>query len=633
MIVKTVKVIVKAGKEAIKNLDDVKQGFEGIEQGSKDATVATGGLTFATRALGMALKAAGIGLVISLLVGLGNAFMKNQKVMDIVNTGLEILSLTFGSVANTFVNIIEGLYEMGMATGFFEKRIINVTNIITTQLNMAMNSFNLAMQTATLLWNMSPFGDGANIEDIKNLGKEIVKFGGDQKALIEDQVGNVETFIDDTKLGIDIMTTVWKEQTEGLITLFTDSENNIIKVSAALVQLRNDVKLAEAEQRKLQLTFQKDAETQRQIRDDISKTIDERIEANEELGKVLEKQVKEELRVANIRVKLAQKEHDQDKDNIDLQVALQNAKNEVLDIEERVHAQTSEQKTNEAALQDERIANMQELSSIGKSAYNEQLNQFDVEMQKRIQLAERTISNEEELQQMLIKIRADKDLKILELDNLIAQEKKKADAEKVAKQKREDDEDLKKAEEKFIQQQQNIDNIQGMFATMGKIRQEAFVKEQNELDKQLEKGLITQEEYDKETRKIEKASLRAEKRNAKFQILIDTAQGVAAAIKAGAGLIFPANLAAIGSGVAAVLSGIASAKAVLNQVPGGGSAGGEESVDLESDLPGGLGGLIPNMGAIEQPELGGQPVQAYVVETDISDAQALQEELDIQATL
>ena len=49
--------------------------------------------------------------------------------------------------------------------------------------------------------------------------------------------------------------------------------------------------------------------------------------------------------------------------------------------------------------------------------------------------------------------------------------------------------------------------------------------------------------------------------------------------------------------------------------------------------PGGIGGLIPNMGAITPPDTAAQPVQAFVVENDISNAQALQEELDIQATL
>ena len=48
---------------------------------------------------------------------------------------------------------------------------------------------------------------------------------------------------------------------------------------------------------------------------------------------------------------------------------------------------------------------------------------------------------------------------------------------------------------------------------------------------------------------------------------------------------------------------------------------------------GGIGGTIPNIGAITTPETNMQPVQAFVVENDISDAQALQEELDIQATL
>jgi hypothetical protein len=53
-------------------------------------------------------------------------------------------------------------------------------------------------------------------------------------------------------------------------------------------------------------------------------------------------------------------------------------------------------------------------------------------------------------------------------------------------------------------------------------------------------------------------------------------------------------------------------------------------------MPTGIGGegLIPNLEGIEATALGEpQPVQAYVVENDISNAQALQQELDVQATL
>lgn len=119
-------------------------------------------------------------------------------------------------------------------------------------------------------------------------------------------------------------------------------------------------------------------------------------------------------------------------------------------------------------------------------------------------------------------------------------------------------------------------------------------------------------------------------------ILIDTAKGVSGAIAAGAGLIFPANLGAIATGVASVLAGIANAKAVLSKV-GGGGPGPDTDIDVptgDTSIAQGLGPQDINMEAIDQPALGtGQPTQAFVVENDISNAQALQQELDLQSTL
>ena len=131
------------------------------------------------------------------------------------------------------------------------------------------------------------------------------------------------------------------------------------------------------------------------------------------------------------------------------------------------------------------------------------------------------------------------------------------------------------------------------------------------------------------------------KATALANILINSAQGVSAAIKAGAGLPFPANLGAIASGVATVLSGIVSAKAIFKKAksPLGGGDGGGDIDSATASVPAapsgiGGGGLIPNLESIEAEGLGEpQPVQAYVVENDISNAQALQQELDIQATL
>jgi len=125
------------------------------------------------------------------------------------------------------------------------------------------------------------------------------------------------------------------------------------------------------------------------------------------------------------------------------------------------------------------------------------------------------------------------------------------------------------------------------------------------------------------------------KATALTSILIDTARGISGAIAAGAGLPFPANLGAIATGVASVLSGIAQAKAVFKKVKGGGNDDLDTPDNIQTAVAEqGIGALTPNIQAIDQPQLGeSTPVQAFVVETEISNAQALQEELDLQATL
>ena len=88
-----------------------------------------------------------------------------------------------------------------------------------------------------------------------------------------------------------------------------------------------------------------------------------------------------------------------------------------------------------------------------------------------------------------------------------------------------------------------------------------------------------------------------------------------------------------------IATGLSNVKTILSTEAGDGEGGDSSvaeattSVSLPTQL-GGVGGTIPNMESIIPGGANGiQPVQAFVVETDISDSQALQEELDIQATL
>ena len=118
------------------------------------------------------------------------------------------------------------------------------------------------------------------------------------------------------------------------------------------------------------------------------------------------------------------------------------------------------------------------------------------------------------------------------------------------------------------------------------------------------------------------------------QALINTYSAAAAALApppTGAGPIF-GPIAAVG----AVAAGLANVKKIVaTKLTGVTDDGGDTGATPAIPQAGfsGFGGLVPNIDAITPPDTGVQPVQAFVVENDISDAQALQEELDIQATL
>ena len=132
-----------------------------------------------------------------------------------------------------------------------------------------------------------------------------------------------------------------------------DSKQSTIDLAKEIVELRKQVRLQEAEQRKLQLTYQKEAELQRQVRDDTSLTIEERIAANEKLGNILNKQLEDERFIASEKIRLAELELSKNKDNVDLKIALTNAEADLAEVEERITSQRSENKINETALEQE----------------------------------------------------------------------------------------------------------------------------------------------------------------------------------------------------------------------------------------------------------------------------------------
>jgi hypothetical protein len=120
-----------------------------------------------------------------------------------------------------------------------------------------------------------------------------------------------------------------------------------------LQKLQNNAKLAAAEQARLAEQYDRSAELLRQARDDERKSIDDRIQANNELAEVLDKQEKAELAAANAQVSAASAML-QHNNTIDNQVALTQALANADGVRAKIAGLRSEQQMNDLALSKEK---------------------------------------------------------------------------------------------------------------------------------------------------------------------------------------------------------------------------------------------------------------------------------------
>ena len=123
----------------------------------------------------------------------------------------------------------------------------------------------------------------------------------------------------------------------------------VISDSKEIVDLENQAALASAKRTKAQLEFQLQAEVERQKRDDESKNLQERIQANEKLNNILLTQLETEALYAEQIVDSAQAQYDKIQ-SIENEVALIQARTELVDLEERVAGQRSEFLMNQMSL-------------------------------------------------------------------------------------------------------------------------------------------------------------------------------------------------------------------------------------------------------------------------------------------
>lgn len=191
---------------------------------------------------------------------------------------------------------------------------------------------------------------------------------------------------------------------------------------------------------------------------------------------------------------------------------------------------------------------------------------------------------------------------------------KRLEMERTAEQARKDRAE-QAAEEDAVRQSQ-IDKAQQGLDAINSVNELFQSKELARIKAKKDAG----EELDASERNMLGRANKRRKDLAVAQIAIDTARGVSAAVAAGAGLVFPANIPAILSGVSAVLAGAVQARRIL-----GDSGGGVDSTAAISAASAGAAGAainpISNTASLVNQSQQEIVSRVVVVESDITAAQ------------
>ena len=347
-------------------LKDTKKGVDDLGKTAKKSNKAIEGVAKGFKGVGLAIKAAGIGLVMNLLSSLKEVMMQNQAVADLFARAFETVSIVFNAFIQAIVDAVKYANE---ATGGFDAlgKVLNgLLTLSLTPLKLVFYGIKLGIQEAMLAWEKSFLGnndpttitnliEGINEtrEAIEGVADKAIEAGKDIAENIGEAVGELGT------LGKAI---------GNEFEVAAEKAKDAWKDAGTVVDLRKQLEIARAVKAGLIEQYDLQAEKQRQIRDDDRKGISERIAANEKLGEVLSKQQKELEENARIAVRLAELEFKKNT-TVENQVALQEAKNELVAIEAKVVGQTSEQLANQNALERE----LQEMKRTGIDAEREAL--------------------------------------------------------------------------------------------------------------------------------------------------------------------------------------------------------------------------------------------------------------------
>ena len=377
----------KIGLKEIENqIDDNTKSVEDLEKATKEGEKGFSLMSTAARGIGSALKAAGIGIIVAGFVALKEALERNQKAIDFFNTAITTVSTTFNQLVQTLTDVVVWVTASTERFNGLASVLKGVMTIAITPLKLSFQAIKLAIQQGQLAWEESFLGGGdegkiaelrvsigETITDIENTGKAAINAGKD----IVNNFGDAVSEIGD----------IYEKVAEGVSKI---SIKGNIEQAKATTEANKAAKIAEARLQGLIEKNDKLAETQRQIRDDETKTFADRIAANKELANILDTQEKDMLELADKRVSAAKLELDANKDNIELQNAYQQTLNDRAGVEAQIAGFRSEQLTNQVSLEKELLEAQRELAQEGLTGIQKELLELENSYKVKLDMARKS---------------------------------------------------------------------------------------------------------------------------------------------------------------------------------------------------------------------------------------------------
>jgi len=392
-------------KKVNEEVDKLNEGLEKQGKAGKKSEKGFKSVSKGVKGFGMALKAAGIGAIVALFGALAAALSKNQKVMDAVAVVTGTISQVFTEVGNVLVTVYENVASSTENFDALGRVAKNVMTIALTPMKLTFNAIKAAIVGAQLAWEQSWFG-GNDPERIAELKQELSDIKDNVIEIGTDAIEAGGNIVKDFGEAINEISEISSQVVDGVSKINVKAISENVKANEQLKKAANEARIVN---QGLIEQYDRQAEQQRQIRDNDLKSIDDRIAANDNLKATLKEQETSMLANADLMIQQAELQFKLSGLEED-RLALLEARNEKKAIEAQIEGFMSEQESNRVALLKEKME--LDLSNDEATALRqtEQRN-FNAEMEqnevKRIQMMIDNLEIEREVEEKRLKIKRD----------------------------------------------------------------------------------------------------------------------------------------------------------------------------------------------------------------------------------